>query len=74
MTLVMDGGKSPEWMRLGNKALADALPDAHYQTLPDQIHMLKPKVHAPALVAFFEQSRDRLSLEEATNADSKRNY
>jgi pimeloyl-ACP methyl ester carboxylesterase len=70
--LVMDGGKSPEWMRLGNKALAGALSDAHYQTLPGQTHMLKPKAHAPALVAFFEQTK--ISCEEGINANSKRNY
>jgi pimeloyl-ACP methyl ester carboxylesterase len=72
--LVMDGGKSPEWMRLGNKALAAALPAAHYQTLPGQTHMLKPKAHAPALVEFFEQPLDELSFEEASNANSKHNY
>jgi hypothetical protein len=61
-------------MRLGNKALADALPEAHYQTLPGQTHMLKPKAHAPALIAFFEQSPDELSCEEVGSAISKRNY
>jgi pimeloyl-ACP methyl ester carboxylesterase len=52
-TLVMDGGKSPQWMRSGNRALARIL-NADYRTLKGQTHMLKPKVHAPALVEFFE--------------------
>ena len=52
-TLVMDGGKSPRWMRHGNQALARVLPNAQYRTLDGQTHMLKPKAHAPALVEFF---------------------
>lgn len=53
-TLVMDGGKSPEWMHQGNRALVVALPNARYRTLEGQTHVLKPKVHAPSLVEFFE--------------------
>jgi pimeloyl-ACP methyl ester carboxylesterase len=53
LTLVMDGGKSPVWMRRANQALAAALPGAQYRTLEGQTHMLKPKVHAPQLVQFF---------------------
>jgi pimeloyl-ACP methyl ester carboxylesterase len=53
-TLVMDGGKSPQWMRHGNRALARVLPNGHYRTLDGQTHMLKPKAHAPALVEFFK--------------------
>jgi pimeloyl-ACP methyl ester carboxylesterase len=53
-TLVMDGGKSPEWMRHGNRELALALPNAEYRTLEGQTHMLKPRAHAPALVDFFQ--------------------
>jgi pimeloyl-ACP methyl ester carboxylesterase len=51
--LVMDGGKSPKWIRHGNRSLASALPNARYQTLEGQTHMLKPAVHAPVLVEFF---------------------
>ncbi|HEV2666615.1 MAG TPA: hypothetical protein VG324_16980 [Blastocatellia bacterium] len=32
-TLVVDGGKSPAWMRNGNRALAGILPNAQYRTL-----------------------------------------
>lgn len=53
-TLVMDGGKSPLWMRRGNRALALVLPKAQYRTLDGQTHMLKPKAHAPTLVEFFK--------------------
>jgi pimeloyl-ACP methyl ester carboxylesterase len=52
-TLVMDGGKSPQWMRQGNRALALALPNAQYRTLGGQTHMLTPKAHAPTLLEFF---------------------
>jgi pimeloyl-ACP methyl ester carboxylesterase/uncharacterized protein YndB with AHSA1/START domain len=52
-TLVLDGGKSPPWMRNASKALADVLPGAKYQTLPDQTHMVKAPVLAPVLVEFF---------------------
>jgi pimeloyl-ACP methyl ester carboxylesterase len=52
--LVMDGGKSPAWMRHANRSLADILPNAQYRTLEGQTHMLKPKAHAPMLVEFFK--------------------
>jgi len=51
--LVLDGGKSPVWIRHANKSLATALLTAQYRTLEGQTHMLKPKVHAPILVEFF---------------------
>ncbi|WP_199431274.1 alpha/beta fold hydrolase [Qaidamihabitans albus] len=51
--LVLDGGKSPAWLRGGTKALADLLPTARYGTLPGQTHMVKAKVLAPALAEFF---------------------
>lgn len=53
-TLVVDGGKSPAWMRSGAKALADLLPTAQYRTLPGQTHMIKAEAHAPLLVEFFK--------------------
>jgi pimeloyl-ACP methyl ester carboxylesterase len=52
--LVVDGGKSPAWMHQGNRALASVLPNARYQTLEGQTHMLQPKAHAPILVEFFK--------------------
>jgi hypothetical protein len=53
-TLVMDGGKSPQWMRHATRALANILPNAKYRTLEGQTHIVKPKAHAPVLVEFFK--------------------
>jgi pimeloyl-ACP methyl ester carboxylesterase len=52
-TLVMDGGKSPAWMRNAMRSLAEVLPHATYRTLPGQTHMINAKAHLPALVEFF---------------------
>ena len=52
-TLVASGGKSPAWMTNGTRALADALPDAKYRTLPGQNHMVKPQAIGPVLTEFF---------------------
>jgi pimeloyl-ACP methyl ester carboxylesterase len=54
-TLVMDGGKSPAWIRNANRALASAVPNAQYRTLEGQSHMLNAKLHAPVLIEFFKQ-------------------
>ena len=53
-TLVMDGEKSPVWMRHGMQSLAAALPNAQYRTLEEQTHNVKAKAYAPALVEFFK--------------------
>lgn len=52
--LVLDGGKSPAWMRRAMRSLAEVLPDAHLRTLEGQTHMVKAKAHAPVLVEFFK--------------------
>jgi pimeloyl-ACP methyl ester carboxylesterase len=52
--LVMDGGKSPAWMRQGSRSLASVLPNARYRTIEGETHMLKPKAHAPVLAEFFK--------------------
>jgi pimeloyl-ACP methyl ester carboxylesterase len=51
--LVMDGGKSPTWMRHSMQALAQTLPDANYRTLAGQNHMVKAEALVPILVEFF---------------------
>jgi pimeloyl-ACP methyl ester carboxylesterase len=51
--IVMDGGKSPQYMRNGAKALSTALPKAGYRTLPGQTHMVKAAVLAPAVKDFL---------------------
>jgi pimeloyl-ACP methyl ester carboxylesterase len=53
-TLVIDGGKSPAWMRRANQALAAILPNARYRTLEGQTHRLKAKALAPILATFFK--------------------
>jgi hypothetical protein len=40
-------------MANGTRALADALPDATYRTLPGQNHMVKAQAIAPVLTEFF---------------------
>jgi pimeloyl-ACP methyl ester carboxylesterase len=55
-TLVLDGGKSPAWIRNGMRALAKILPSASYQTLPGQTHNVKASALAPALIEFFTAS------------------
>ena len=52
-TLVMDGGKSPAWMRHSMQALAQTLPKANYRTLAGQNHMVKAEALVPVLVEFF---------------------
>ncbi|WP_053206395.1 alpha/beta fold hydrolase [Jiangella muralis] len=52
-TLVMDGGKSPEYMRGSQRRLAEVLPNAQHRTLPGQTHMVKAAVHVPVLAGYF---------------------
>jgi pimeloyl-ACP methyl ester carboxylesterase len=55
-TLVMDGGKSPAWMRHANRSLANVLPNAQHRTLEGQTHMVKAEALAPTLVEFFKDT------------------
>jgi pimeloyl-ACP methyl ester carboxylesterase len=52
-TLVMDGGKSPAWMRNAQRALAAVIPGATTRTLEKQTHMVNAKVLASAVTEFF---------------------
>jgi pimeloyl-ACP methyl ester carboxylesterase len=52
-TLVLDGGKSPAWMRNATRSLAQVLPNARHLTLEGQTHMVKAPAHVPALIEFF---------------------
>ncbi|WP_436499297.1 alpha/beta fold hydrolase [Actinokineospora sp. HUAS TT18] len=52
-TLVLEGGKSPQWIRSAQAAVADAVAGAEHRTLPGQTHMVKAKVLAPELAAHF---------------------
>ncbi|KQU68291.1 alpha/beta fold hydrolase [Phycicoccus sp. Root101] len=51
--LVLVGGKSPEYMKNGQAALAAALPHATLVELPRQTHMVKGKATVPALREFW---------------------
>lgn len=52
--LVMDGGKSPDYMRNSQRALAAVLPSASYRTVEGLTHMVKEKLLAPVLIEFFK--------------------
>jgi pimeloyl-ACP methyl ester carboxylesterase len=53
--LVLDGGKSPRWMRNTTRELAAAVPGARYRTLEGQNHMVKPDAIVPELTGFFTE-------------------
>lgn len=50
-TLVIAGGKSPQYMKNAEAAVVAALPDARLEILPGQNHMVKAKVTAPVVAA-----------------------
>ncbi|HEX3223175.1 MAG TPA: alpha/beta hydrolase [Nocardioides sp.] len=50
-TLVIAGGKSPEYLRNAQAAVATALPAGRLETLPGQTHMIKATVTAPVVAA-----------------------
>jgi len=52
-TLVIAGGKSPEYMRNAQARIAEAVPNARLETLAGQTHMIKPKPTCPVLTRFF---------------------
>jgi pimeloyl-ACP methyl ester carboxylesterase len=52
-TLVVDGGKSPAWIRHATKAVADALPNAQHRTLEGQTHNVAATALSPVLMEFF---------------------
>jgi hypothetical protein len=56
-TLVMDGGKSPAWMRNAARDLAGVLPTARHLTVDDCDHAVPPETIAPILTDFFGGDR-----------------
>jgi pimeloyl-ACP methyl ester carboxylesterase len=52
-TLVLAGGKSPQYMRNAQAAIAASVPGAHLETLDGQTHMIKAKAVSPALTDFL---------------------
>ncbi|MET7737409.1 alpha/beta hydrolase [Streptomyces sp. NPDC005402] len=51
--LAVAGGASPEWMREGTRAVAEAAPKGSYRVLEGQTHMVDPGTLAPVLTEFF---------------------
>jgi pimeloyl-ACP methyl ester carboxylesterase len=52
-TMIIAGGKSPEYMRNAQAAIADQVPGARLETLPGQTHMIKAKATVPVLLQHF---------------------
>lgn len=52
-TLVIVGGKSPDYMRNAQAAIAKAIPGGRLTTLAGQTHMIKPKAVAPTIRNFL---------------------
>lgn len=51
-TLVLDGSKSPDWMRNAMAELAEVLPAGEHRTLEKQWHFVKPAAVAPVIAEF----------------------
>jgi pimeloyl-ACP methyl ester carboxylesterase len=51
--LVVNGGKSPAWMKTSVRALAGAVPGAEHREVPGQNHLIKATAIAPVLTGFF---------------------
>jgi pimeloyl-ACP methyl ester carboxylesterase len=56
-TLVVGGGKSPQWMRNSVQAVAAAVPGGVHREVPGQNHVIKATAIAPVLREFFGGSR-----------------
>ncbi|MFJ4003107.1 alpha/beta fold hydrolase [Streptomyces sp. NPDC090023] len=51
--LSVAGSVSPEWLRAGAQAVAEAVPDGTYAVLEGQTHAVEPAALAPVLADFF---------------------
>ena len=52
-SLLVLGGKSPDWMRRAVEAVASAIPGAKLTTVPGQNHAIAARALAPVLIEFF---------------------
>ena len=53
--LVIVGGKSPEYMKHAQAAIADALPNGSLRELPGETHMVRGKATVPVLREFWDR-------------------
>ncbi|WP_330264309.1 alpha/beta hydrolase [Streptomyces griseorubiginosus] len=53
--LAVAGGASPEWMREGTRAVAEAAQNGAYRVLEGQTHMVDPTALGPVLAEFFAE-------------------
>lgn len=51
---MVNGGKSPGWMKTSVRAVADAVPGAEHQEVPGQNHMIKAAAIAPVISGFLK--------------------
>jgi len=51
--LVVNGGKSPVWMKNSTRALAAAVPGAEHTEVPGQNHVIKASAIAPVIAGFL---------------------
>lgn len=51
--LVVNGGKSPGWMKTSVRALAAAVPGAKHEEVPGQNHVIKATAIAPVIAGFL---------------------
>ncbi len=54
-TLVLAGGKSPQWIQTGAESLAALIPSGDFATLSGQSHMVKAKATAPVVATFIAE-------------------
>lgn len=52
-TLVLAGGKSPDYMRNAQAAIAGAVPGARLEVVPGQTHMVRAQALAPVVTGFL---------------------
>lgn len=52
--LVVNGGKSPAWMKTSTRALAGAVPGAEHTEVPGQMHIIKAAAIAPVITSFVQ--------------------
>ncbi|MFB6722172.1 alpha/beta fold hydrolase [Kribbella sp. NPDC056345] len=55
--LVVNGGKSPAWMKTSTRALAAAVPGAEHTEVPGQNHVIKASAIAPVIAAHSTKPR-----------------